>query len=258
MSPGRSFGLVSYKTLYLSQHPNDWLRYKALKKQAQKTCRETHDKYTNDMLTNDNNNPKRFWNFIKSRKKDSTGVAPLKKDGLTFSDSLNKANIMGVQFCSVFTQEDTSELPDLGPSQTPSMPPIMVNIIGVQKLLTDIKPHKATGPDNIPGRLLKEAAEELAPGLAHLFQISVARSHWIGNQPSSPRSSRSEIVRLHQTTGQSPLRQSYVKSWNMSSTQASYPTLRKTASSPTASTAFVSAGRARPNSSSTSMTWPED
>ena len=125
------------------------------------------------MLTNDNKNPKRFWNFLKSRKKDSTGVAPLKKEGLTFSDSLNKVNIMGDQFCSVFTQEDMSELPDLGQSRTPSVHPIKVNIKGVLKLLKDIKPHKATGPDNIPGRLLKEAAEELAPGLAHLFQISI-------------------------------------------------------------------------------------
>ena len=40
-------------------------------------------------------------------------------------------------------------------------------------MLKDIKPHKATRPDNIPGRLLKEAAEELAPGLAHIFQISI-------------------------------------------------------------------------------------
>ena len=44
---------------------------------------------------------------------------------------------------------------------------------GVLKLLKDNKPHKATGPDNIPGRLQKEAAEELAPGLTHLFQISI-------------------------------------------------------------------------------------
>ena len=80
---------------------------------------------------------------------------------------------MGDQFSSVFTQEDMSELPDLGPSTTPSVPPIKVNIKGIQKLLKDIKPHKATGPDNIPGRLLKETADELSPGLAHLFQISV-------------------------------------------------------------------------------------
>lgn len=44
---------------------------------------------------------------------------------------------------------------------------------GIQKLLKDLKPHKASGPDSIPARLLKTAADELAPGLAHLFQISV-------------------------------------------------------------------------------------
>ena len=104
---------------------------------------------------------------------DSTGVVPPKKEGLTFPDSLDKANIMGDQFCSVFAQEDMSELQDLGPSRTPNAPLIKVNVKGVLKLLKDIKPHKATGPDNIPGRLLKEAAEELAPGQAHLFQISV-------------------------------------------------------------------------------------
>ena len=103
----------------------------------------------------------------------STGVGPLKKDGLTFSDSLNKANIMGEQFCSVYTKEDTLDLPDLGPSQTPTVSPIKVTCKGVLKLLKDIKPHKASGPDNIPGRLLKEAAEELAPGLTFLFQISL-------------------------------------------------------------------------------------
>ena len=125
------------------------------------------------MLTNDSANPKRFLNFIKPRQKDSTGVGRLKKDGLTFSDSLNKANIMGGQFCSVYTKEDTSDLPDLGPSQTPTVPPIKVTCKGVLKLLKDIKSHKVSGPDNIPGRLLKEAAEELTPGLTFLFQISL-------------------------------------------------------------------------------------
>ena len=131
------------------------------------------------MLTNNNKNPKHFWNFIKSRKKVSTGVAPLKTEGLTFSGSLNKANIMGDQFCSVFTQEDMSEIPDLGQSRTPSVLPIKVNkvnIKGVLKFLKDIEPHKATRPDNIPGRLLKEAAEELVPGLAHLTDPSPRHS----------------------------------------------------------------------------------
>ena len=51
--------------------------------------------------------PNAFGIFIESRQKDSTGVAPLKKAGL------NKANIMIEQFCSVYTKEDMSDLPDL-------------------------------------------------------------------------------------------------------------------------------------------------
>ena len=35
------------------------------------------------------------------------------------------------------------------------------------------KPHKATGPDNIPGKLMKEYSEKIAPGLVHLCQISI-------------------------------------------------------------------------------------
>ena len=124
------------------------------------------------MLTNDNSNPKGFWNFIKSCKKEYIDIAPLKKDGLTFSDSVNKANIMSDHFCSVFTKEDTSCLPDLGPSHTPSVPPIKVSSKGVLMLLKEIKPNKATGPDNIPGSLLKKCAAELAPGPSHLFQSS--------------------------------------------------------------------------------------
>ena len=36
-----------------------------------------------------------------------------------------------------------------------------------------MNPSKATGPDSIPGKLLKEAATELAPALTTIFQTSL-------------------------------------------------------------------------------------
>ncbi|KAH3800403.1 hypothetical protein DPMN_154036 [Dreissena polymorpha] len=44
----------------------------------------------------------------------SSGVAPLKKDGSTYSDASAKAEILNDQFSSVFTKEDCENLPDLG------------------------------------------------------------------------------------------------------------------------------------------------
>jgi hypothetical protein len=37
-----------------------------------------------------------------------------------------------------------------------------INSKGVHKLLKNLKPHKATGPDSIPSFILKAAADQLA------------------------------------------------------------------------------------------------
>ena len=56
------------------------------------------------------------------------------------------------------------------------MPDIVVDVRGVHKLLSNIKPNKASGPDSIPCRVLKEAALELAPVLTDIFNSSLATS----------------------------------------------------------------------------------
>ena len=53
------------------------------------------------------------------------------------------------------------------------MSPITVTAPGVEKLLSNLKPHKATGPDSIPARLLKELSTELAPALTYIYQTSI-------------------------------------------------------------------------------------
>ena len=85
------------------------------------------------------------------------------------SDSTSKANILNDQFVS----EDTSSLPDKGPSPYPSMPDIEVNWKGVHKLLKGLKPFKATGPDSNPAFILKAAADELARILARIYQTQL-------------------------------------------------------------------------------------
>ena len=93
------------------------------------------------------------------------------------------ANILNRQFISVFTDDTKTSLPDLGPSQYPSMEDMTVSSEGVVKLLKNLKPHKAAGPDDIPLMLLKEAADEIAPAITLLFQASLNQ----GNTPSTWR-----------------------------------------------------------------------
>ena len=46
---------------------------------------------------------KPFWRYVKSKRQDTIGVAPLKSKGNLFSDSKSKATILNDQFKSVFT-----------------------------------------------------------------------------------------------------------------------------------------------------------
>ena len=104
-------------------------------------------------------NVKRLYSYVNSQKKESNSVGPLRgPDGQTYSSPGRKANILNDQFASVFTVDDEDDMPELEPAPYEAMPGIDIHVNGVAKLRRSIKAHKATGPDAIPARLLKEAA----------------------------------------------------------------------------------------------------
>ena len=111
--------------------------------------------------------------LVKSKRCDHTGIAPLKEGGFLHSDPKAKANILNRQFTSVFSSDNGSSLPDLGNSHHPTMDSINVNVNGVIKLLKNLKPFAASGPDGIPTMLLKQTAVEIASALRLLFQASL-------------------------------------------------------------------------------------
>ena len=114
-----------------------------------------------------------MYSFIKSKKCDASGVAPLSSNGVNHSNSVKKANILNNQFTSVFTKEDLSSIPELNTTEHPSVKSIVVNRKGVFRLLKDVNQHKATGPDAIPERLLKSLCDEVVDILCVIFQASL-------------------------------------------------------------------------------------
>ena len=146
----------------------DWTRYKNIQKSCKEACKKAINDYVCDMVS-DESSCKKLYSFVKDKKCDNSGIAPLKKDGITHNDASTKSEILNGQFLSAFTTEDTSCFPDLGTSNYPDAPEIHVNPNGVRKLLRNLKPHKATGPDDISPRFLKEMADPLTPILTLIF-----------------------------------------------------------------------------------------
>ena len=150
----------------------NWTRYKNIQKTCKEECKKAYNDYVCDMVS-DESSCKKLYSFVKDKKCESSGVAPRKKDGITHYDASTKSEILNGQFLSAFTMEDASTFPDLGTSNFPNAPEIKVHPNRVRKLLKNLKPHKATGPDDISPRFLKEMAETLTPILTLIFSASL-------------------------------------------------------------------------------------
>ena len=115
---------------------------------------------------------KRFWQYIKAKLTDKTGISTLKSNDKEFTDPKQKAEILSSHLSTMFTDEDPV-LPSMPPSEIPDMPNITIDYNGVVKLLGQLNPSKANGPDQIPTRVLKEAAPAIAAYLCYIFQQSL-------------------------------------------------------------------------------------
>ena len=167
----------AYRRAQQTNSHEDIEKYKNLQKETQFYCRKAYNNYVEDLVSGDDSNPKKLWSFIKAKKCDSSGISPLRRDGVAHSDPQVKANILNDQFAGAFTEEDTSSLPSLGPSPFPDVPAFEIGTAGVKKPLRGLKPHKASGQDNIPTRFLKEAANELAPALCLILTASLNQGY---------------------------------------------------------------------------------
>ena len=135
-----------------------WTNYRQFQKECKRTLRRAEWDYINTNILEglNNNNTKPFWKYVKSKKQDSFGIAPLKSGNKMVSDSKSKANILVKQFQSVFTINKPGELPKTSKTAKHKISPIKIKTEGVQKLLAHVNPSKASGPDNIPNRILKD------------------------------------------------------------------------------------------------------
>ena len=145
-----------------------------MRKRVHHSLRASRNDYINNTLgTALKDNPKVFWSYVKSLRREDMGVADLENNGQIVSESKAKADILNNQFASVFTSESSGDLPDLGDSPYKQIAPLIISNDGVVKQLKNLKANKAQGPDEIPPWFLKMTAVHISPFLTDIFQTSI-------------------------------------------------------------------------------------
>ena len=169
----------------------NWKAYKNLRNRCTNLVKKAKQDHYKDLLTTNINNPRGFWKTIKSiipinQSNSKQNTTPFVQDDtipIKSNDPLVKAGI----FCSFFStcahKLKTKSMPlrNFVWNYNKSVPIktaktfnfTTVSTRSIKKKLIKIKLHKATGNDDLPPRLLKDCASEIASPLCHIVNLSL-------------------------------------------------------------------------------------
>ena len=179
-----------------AMHHRDYLKKRAVKT-GSNALHEMYKRARNDLnhsiknaksnffmntLNNCNNNPAEMWrtiNKLTNKKSKTTTVTEIKQNNEALTNKLQ----ISKAFCKHFSEVGSklaNEIPEsvTAPESYVSRSDsqfIMENVSETEvfKLISTIKISKSAGHDRIPGRLLRDAAEEITPSLTNLFNVSI-------------------------------------------------------------------------------------
>ena len=129
----------------------------------------------NSIAKNIKNDPKNFYQYVASKTVKKEGIYDLiDKDGKLTSDDKEKCDILNSFFSSVFTIEDTSNIPAFNYDKIlPPLETCLITIKDMEDALNNLNANKSPGPDNIHPKLLKLCCKTLSTPLKILFDCSM-------------------------------------------------------------------------------------
>ena len=149
--------------------------YKKAKNHATQTARNARVNFETRIANNVKDNPKEFWAYIKHQTSSAKGLAPLlKEDGSLALDAQDKAELLNDFFASVFTSEDTDNIPVPDPRQVESfLTDIKFTEENILQVIKDMKSGSSAGPDEIHPRVIKETSQAIVTPLCIIFNKSI-------------------------------------------------------------------------------------
>ena len=167
------------------------VKFQTLRSQVRRAIRESRDEFFESANVEFKINPKRLWAVLKTRSKSRNipqSVSMATGNLRATADTPEEiADMFNNYFTSVFSasQEDKE---DNGVGKFPAaespFSDIVLHVGEVEAVLKSLDPNKATGPDEIPARILKVSATSIAPSLCKLFNRSLATYRLSGSWPT--------------------------------------------------------------------------
>ena len=166
---------ASFERYMETKEGKDYRTYAKARNQAGDACKKALKEYERSIAKNAKVNPKAFYAYVNSKLKTKIGIPDLKDNkGNKATTEKEKADTLNDFFCSVFTEENTEEIPTCEMKDIKhELGDIQITQEKVLKKLKQLDTTKSPGPDGFHARFLNELAEELSEPLALIFSKSL-------------------------------------------------------------------------------------
>ena len=154
-------------------------KLRTLSQSVKYLVRQKHRDYLEKVKDSFAENPKLFWRYHKSVHRHRVRNRPeIVYNGETAKTAAHKAELFNTYFSSVFTSPRSSTNLEAVTRSPPlrtelQLSDIVISVDEVTDCLKSLDTSKASGPDGIPSRLLKECAGQIAPSLCDIFTHSL-------------------------------------------------------------------------------------
>lgn len=165
----------AFSKLQCSGEEEDLIGYRQVRDELNRIIRKSKRESEIKLARTGSKDPKTLFSYYKiSDKANQDRIGPLQKDGVVVEKDEDMVELLNKQFSSVFTRE---KLGDFGLGNISSSFEVLENINiepeVIRKHILDLKVGKATGPDEIHARVLKEGIDSVTEALTLIFTRSL-------------------------------------------------------------------------------------
>ena len=161
-----------------------WAKYRSARNKVVSVLRNAKSDYFKklcDKLNNNKFSSKNWWCLVKKvscinnqKSKENISVL-LNDDNEVITGDLDKAKLLNSFFSSQSIIDDSDKhIPDLDQNSEYVLEQITITELDVKGILATLDTSKASGPDLISPKMLKEASNALAYPLSKLFNLSLS------------------------------------------------------------------------------------
>lgn len=159
-----------------------WSNFRCIRNETTKLIRKSKAEHQEKIIlqiNSDNITAKKWFKLAKqlTTKRKSSTIPTLVHNGVEATTAEDKAELLNTFFCMQSTLNDNNHTPPVIPTTVhSSLSDIFISVQDVKDAICLIDPTKASGPDVVSPRLIKEGANELAEPLSLLFNKLITNS----------------------------------------------------------------------------------